>query len=80
MYEITIEGHLGPLGAQWFAGMSIVLDENGNTRLTGWVTDQAALHGLLSRVRDLGAVLVGVVRIEPNAGSHPERKGDRDEY
>ena len=65
IYEIRIKGHLSNRWADWFEGLTITLDENGETRLTGPVADQAALHGLLKKVRDLGMPLLSVNRIEP---------------
>lgn len=61
VYEIRLRGHLGPEWAEWFEGFAIALEENGDTLLVGLVADQAALHGLLKRVRDLGMPLVSVV-------------------
>lgn len=60
VYEIRLQGHLGPRWAGWFGGMSITLEDNGDTLLTGPVADQAALHGLLRKVRDLGMPLLSV--------------------
>jgi hypothetical protein len=65
VYQIRIKGHLGPGWADWFEGLAITLEENGETLLTGPVVDQAALHGLLRRVRDLGMPLISAVRIGP---------------
>ena len=65
VYQIRIEGHLGPQWTDWFEGLSITLEEDGNTLLTGPVVDQAALHGLLKKVRDLGLPLVSVCPIDP---------------
>ncbi len=65
-YEIRIKGHIDNRWADWFDGLSITLEDNGDTLLTGPVTDQAALHGLLRKVRDLGMPLVSVNRIEPD--------------
>ena len=59
-YRIRIKGHLGSQWTAWFDGLDITLDGNGDTLLTGPVTDQAALHGLLRKVRDLGMPLVSV--------------------
>ena len=59
-YEIRIKGHLDDRWAEWFEGLTITLEENGDTFLTGLVVDQAALHGLLKKVRDLGIPLLSV--------------------
>jgi hypothetical protein len=65
VYEIRIEGHLGPQWVDWFEGLTITPEEGGETLLIGPVIDQAALYGLLKKVRDLGISLVAVNRIEP---------------
>ena len=62
-YEIRIEGHLEGQWADWFSGMSIILEEDGTTLLSGPVADQPALYGLLRKVRDLGLPLVAVRRV-----------------
>jgi len=64
LYEIRIKGHLDDRWTDWFEGLTITLEEDGNTLLTGTVIDQAALHGLLKKVRDLGMPLVSVSPIE----------------
>src|SRR4030042_50161 len=64
-YEIRIRGHLDKRWTAWFEGLTITLEENGDTLLTGPVIDQAALHGLLKKGRDLGMPLVSVSPIEP---------------
>jgi hypothetical protein len=61
--EIRIEGHLDGQWTDWFGGLTITLEENGDTLLTGPVPDQAALFGLLRRVRDLGMQLICVNRV-----------------
>jgi hypothetical protein len=63
--EIRIKGHLDNRWADWFDGLTITLEDNGETRLTGPVVDQAALHGLLKKVRDLGLPLVSIMHVEP---------------
>ena len=65
VYQIRIKGHLGSEWTDWFGGLSITLEDNGDTLLTGPVVDQAALHGLLKKVRDLGMPLVSVSPVEP---------------
>ena len=64
VYQIRVKGHLGPRWADWFGSMTITLEE-GDTLLTGPVVDQAALHGLLRKVRDLGMPLISAVRVKP---------------
>ncbi len=64
IYEIRIKGHLDDKWADWFEGLTITLEDNGDTLLTGPVIDQAALHGLLKKVRDLGMPLVSVGPLE----------------
>ena len=76
IYEIKIEGHLGLQWKDWFDGMTMALDENGETVLTGPVTDQSALHGLLKKVRDLGMPLISVNRIYPEQGGVSDLKSD----
>jgi hypothetical protein len=66
LYEIRIKGHLDHEWTDWFEEMTITLEDNGNTCLTGPVIDQAALHGLLKKVRDLGMLLISVNCIHPN--------------
>ena len=72
IYEIRIKGHLDDKWAEWFEGLTITLEDNGDTLLTGPVIDQAALHGLLKKVRDLGMPLVSV---SPVGSGPPTRPG-----
>ena len=65
VYQIRVRGHLGLQWTDWFAGLIITPEANGDTLLTGPVVDQAALHGLLRRVRDLGLPLLAVIRLAP---------------
>ena len=69
VYEIRVKGHLGRQWTDWFEGLAITLEEDGNTLLTGPVIDQAALHGLLKKVRDLGMPLVSVSPVEPGSST-----------
>jgi hypothetical protein len=65
VYQIRIKGHLGPQWADWFGGLAITLEDDGDTLLAGPVVDQAALHGLLRKVRDLGMPLISAIRVNP---------------
>jgi len=69
IYQIKIKGHLGHKWTDWFEGLTITLEESGETLLTGPVVDQVALHGLLKKVRDLGMPLLSVNRVEPDAST-----------
>lgn len=64
-YEIRIKGHLADRWSGWFEGLTITLQDNGDSLLTGPVVDQAALHGLLRKVRDTGLPLISVIRLQP---------------
>lgn len=64
VYEIKVEGQLGDQWADWFGGATITLEDNGDTLITGLIIDQAALYGLLKKIRDLGIPLISVNRIE----------------
>jgi hypothetical protein len=74
VYQIRIEGQLDHQWTDWFAGLSITLEEDGDTLLTGPVVDQAALYGLLKKVRDLGMPLVSVNRTQPDQADVPDVK------
>jgi hypothetical protein len=65
VYQIRIKGHLGRQWTDWFEGLTITLEDNGETLLTGSVVDQAALHGVLKKVRDLAMPLISVMRVKP---------------
>jgi hypothetical protein len=65
IYQIRLRGHLGREWTGWFEGLTITLEEDGHTLLSGPIVDQAALHGLLKKVRDLGLPLVSVSPLEP---------------
>jgi len=70
-YEIRLKGHLDDRWAAWFDGLSLSRESNGITILRGPIPDQAALHGLLQRVRDTGLSLVSVIRLEPDQTGLP---------
>ena len=74
VHAIRLKGHLGREWAGRFEGLTITLEENGDTLLTGPVSDQAALYGLLKKVRDLGIPLLAVNRIEPGQA---DRRGNK---
>jgi hypothetical protein len=65
-YEIRLKGHLDARWAAWFDGLSLSLESDGTTLIHGPVADQAALHGLLQKVRDIGLPLVSVICVEPD--------------
>ena len=65
-YEIRVKGHLDSRWAAWFDGLSLTNSSDGTTLLRGPVADQAALHGLLQKVRDIGLPLVSVTQIQPS--------------
>jgi hypothetical protein len=72
VYQIRIQGHLGREWADWFEGLAITLEDNGETLLTGPVVDQAALHGLLRKVRDVGMPLLSVNRMKSGEAEAPD--------
>jgi len=74
IYEIRLDGHLGSQWSDWFEGLTITLEDDEQTLLTGSVVDQAALHGLLKKVRDLGLPLLSVTRVESGQADAPNVK------
>ncbi len=66
-YEIRLQGHLAGRWAAWFDGLTLIRESDGTTLIRGPAADQAALHGLLQKVRDTGLPLVSVTQIEPDA-------------
>ena len=78
VYQIRIEGHLDDQWTDWYSGLSVTLEENGNTLLTGPVVDQAALFGLLKKVRDLGLPLVSLNRVETGKPDMPSTASEKE--
>jgi len=70
-YEIRLTGRLDPHWAAWFDGLTVSQESDGTTVLSGRIADQAALHGVLQRVRDLGLPLVSVARVDPDPTNTP---------
>ena len=71
-YEVRIEGHLDEYWSAWFGGLTLIPEDDGTTTLRGPVADQAELHGLLAKVRDLGTTLISVKTINaPRSMSSP---------
>ena len=70
-YEIRLKGHLDSRWAAWFDGLSLTNESDGTTIICGPVVDQAALHGLLQKVRDMGLALVSVTQVEPDQPNVP---------
>ncbi|MDT4925855.1 MAG: hypothetical protein QOG01_3568 [Pseudonocardiales bacterium] len=65
-YEIRLKGHLDTRWTAWFEGLTLTHDSEGTTIVRGPVADQAALHGLLQKIRDLGLPLISVIHVEPD--------------
>lgn len=72
-YQVRLRGHLGTQWQDWFGGLAITHTETGDTLMTGRVADQAALHGLLRRVRDLGLPLISVVPVPLDQTTEADR-------
>jgi hypothetical protein len=70
-YEIRVRGHLDSRWDAWFDGLTLTQESDGTTLIHGPVVDQAALHGLLQKVRDVGLPLVSVTQVEPDQPSVP---------
>jgi hypothetical protein len=71
-YEIRLKGHVDSRWTAWFDGLTLTHDSDGTTLIHGLVTDQAALHGLLQKVRDLGLPLVSVTQVQTRRPDQPE--------
>lgn len=78
-YQIRIKGHLGPQWTDWFEGMAITPEDNGDTLVTGPVIDQAALHAVLKRVRDLNLPLLSIMVIRSRREDTPDALQHRQE-
>jgi hypothetical protein len=81
IYQIRLESQLDSQWTDWFGGLAITLAENGDTLLTGAVADQAALHGLLRKVRDIGMPLLSLIRLAPGQAAsevqrHVSKRGE----
>ena len=74
IYQIRLKGHLGHQWTDWFGGLTLTLEDNGETLLIGSVVDQAALFGLLRKVRNLGLPLLSVMGVEPDPADAPDVK------
>ena len=74
VYQIRLKGHLSHQRMDWFEGLIITLEDNGDTLLTGTVIDQAALHGILKKVRDLGMTLLSLNSVEPSPQDTSDHK------
>ena len=71
IYELRVKGHLDSRWGLWFDGMGLTHQSDGTTLIHGYVVDQAALHGLLQRIRDTGLPLVSVTQVEPDQPQMP---------
>jgi hypothetical protein len=80
LYEIRVKGHLDDRWADQFEGLTLRRADHGDTLLTGPVIDQAALHGVLRRVRDLGLPLVSVVQVDPQQANGSDINADIDHH
>lgn len=74
VYQIKVKGHLDKVWSDWFEGLTITPEANDETLLSGLVVDQAALYGLLKKIRDLGLLLISVNRLESNGDDEPDTK------
>ena len=80
VYEIRLKGHLDAKWADWFDGLTITRSDNGETVLRGAVVDQAALHGVLRKVRDLGLPLIAVNQVDPKQANGPDGNVETDHH
>jgi hypothetical protein len=77
LFQIRIQGHLSQQWQDWFEGLRITLEEDGNTLLSGPVVDQSALHGILKKIRDLGIPLLSINSTDPNQSTNPDASQDK---
>jgi hypothetical protein len=75
-YEIRVQGHIGQAWSQWFDNLSVQELDDGSTRLRGMLPDQAALYGLLNKIRDLGLTLLSVQQLDSSRIEHNNDKGE----
>ena len=75
IYHIRVKGHLGSRWARWFDGMTVTPQANGDTLLTGPIVDQAALHGILTKIRDLGLTLISIMEVDSQQANTPAGTG-----
>lgn len=69
-YEIRVIGHLDPRWSAWFDGLDLSLENDGTTVISGPIADQAALHGVLRRLRDIGLTLVSITQVDSTGPTH----------
>ena len=74
VYQLKIKGHLGPQRMNWFEGLTVTLEEDGNTLLSGIMVDQSALQGVLKKIRDLGMPLLSVNSVETGTQDKSDNK------
>ena len=77
-YEVRLQGHLDARWAAWFDGLSLTRESDGTTVIRGPIADQAALHGLLRKVSDLGLSLISVIEIQPSTPDHPAAEANQE--
>jgi hypothetical protein len=75
VYEIRVKGHLDPRWSEWFDGLQITNEPNGEALLSGYIPDQAALHGVLAKVRDLNLQLISVTSVNSDQQEGPGDRG-----
>jgi hypothetical protein len=72
-YHLRVDGHLDQHWSPWFGDLTLTREDDGTTTITGAISDQAELHGLLTKIRDLGVTLISVALVEPAARVDPDR-------